>query len=516
MLKVFEVKGLLKAGVADMAALKAVKKPEDGEARTLLDKLPKIVRYTWSATDATGEAAGDASPGSWLRDIVVTPGGVSLGVVVTYPAAVPARKNGEPAIEGDFIYLTKKDGAHLPGFYEVDAGGVLQDMSVDQLDTIEDWRPTHDYKAGELFKFTPTQATAVDKTGNKLVKDEILLGSYDADTTSGANLDLAEIAKITAVASGDAYKLVIDTTTDKLTLKKDGDDQDVIDLSIYQNWNEAKPYFADLDAVKSIVKNRISVVTTGNPTKPSGIYVGDGTACLIQFNFADLNKIKEWKAGEKLLKGDMFVQASPVLQNQVVLYTTTADMVMGAAWNETEERNYTRLSGEQHGGDELNVDSGMLTGYGTSFADYVAKYYPKIGTILKIKSTAPQYFGFEGTSILCREGDIVEKTATGWEKRKGGLETVHYTADGQLNPYPHIAVLDAGAANMTMTLLGDDAIVVYKTHEIQAIITNLGGEFSIGYGANRITTTDKKIDLNEVQRSIQLVGLPSGEINVII
>ena len=65
--------GLLKTPVADVAGLKAVSTPMEGETRQDLSFLPKIVLWTFNKANVTGIPANDGSPGGWASKVMLDP-----------------------------------------------------------------------------------------------------------------------------------------------------------------------------------------------------------------------------------------------------------------------------------------------------------------------------------------------------------------------------------------------------------------------------------------------------------
>lgn len=58
---------VFKDPVADMAALKAVKKPINGETRQDLSRLPLLIHYVFNTGTTTGASPNDGTPGTWLE-----------------------------------------------------------------------------------------------------------------------------------------------------------------------------------------------------------------------------------------------------------------------------------------------------------------------------------------------------------------------------------------------------------------------------------------------------------------
>ena len=144
-----EKRYLYKNPVATLTALKALETPEDGEVRQVLAHSDKVVRYTFMGANTTGLAADDSTTGSWITSDL-----------------------------------------------DVQAGG--------------GWETGVDYEAGMLFSFETDVADAVDVHGTALEPGRLYLAQYvDANgdaltTTSGAAIDLAELAKM-EVLSADEY-----------------------------------------------------------------------------------------------------------------------------------------------------------------------------------------------------------------------------------------------------------------------------------------------------------------------
>lgn len=131
-----------KTPVADIATLKAITTPEEGERRQILSA-NQFIEYVYNAgNSAPSETCDDASAGGWL---------------LTTPLSAP-----------------------------------------------EAWQPSFDYVADDFFSFE-VAADGVDREGNEILAGVLYLGRYiDASgdpvaTTSGTALDTAELAKLQVV-----------------------------------------------------------------------------------------------------------------------------------------------------------------------------------------------------------------------------------------------------------------------------------------------------------------------------
>lgn len=137
-----------KTPVADIAALKAITTPTEGEIRQVESFLPDVITYIYNAAQAAPEeVADDLSVGGW---------------VATAPPS-----------------------------------------------TSETWIPNNDYVAGDIFSFQTT-TDEVDADGSVIKAGVLYVGRYiqttptldvnvPQDTTSAAALDTAELAKVRVV-----------------------------------------------------------------------------------------------------------------------------------------------------------------------------------------------------------------------------------------------------------------------------------------------------------------------------
>jgi len=137
-----EKRYVAKTPVADLAELKAITAPEEGEQRQILG-YPTFTMYVYNSVNASpDEVCDDGSAGGWTN--------------TTPPSA--------------------------PEFWVADFDYVANDMFLIEVDT-----------------------DMVDHEGNEIVADELYVARYvdssgaAADTTSGTTLDAAEVAKMEVV-----------------------------------------------------------------------------------------------------------------------------------------------------------------------------------------------------------------------------------------------------------------------------------------------------------------------------
>ena len=163
---VTEKRYIAKNPVATMTDLTAIETPANGETRQVESFLPDIVSYTFNTANTTdGVAAGDGTAGRWTT-------------------------------------------------------------SDNSIDDGAEWEPSTDYAASEIFSFRTQLTDAKDADGNDINPDTLYFGEYvdgtgaPADTTSGATITKAELAKIkvSAGASSDRSFSITQAETDAVFL----------------------------------------------------------------------------------------------------------------------------------------------------------------------------------------------------------------------------------------------------------------------------------------------------------